>query len=82
MDTESRIVSLETRLADLESKLELVMKELRLSAPSDAVRSKVEQILRSGDKRAAILAYHEATNCDLKQAKDYVEELERSLTGR
>lgn len=82
MNEESRIVSLEMRVAALERNLETVMGQLDMRAPSASLQPVVEQCLRDGNKIAAIQAYREATNCGLKEAKQYVDEVERFLMGR
>lgn len=39
----------------------------------------VLQELRNGNKIGAIKAYHEARKCGLKEAKDFIDDLERKL---
>ncbi|MFO0625534.1 MAG: hypothetical protein U0325_07935 [Polyangiales bacterium] len=40
------------------------------------------RLLRAGKKIDAIRVYHQAHKCGLKEAKDAIETLERSLGGR
>ncbi len=82
MEIESRIVSLEMRLAELERNLEMVMRQLNIRVPLSSIQPEVERHLRAGNKIAAIQAYREAANCGLKEAKEFVDELERRLLGR
>ena len=47
--------------------------------PGPEVPHAVLHELRSGNKIGAIKAYHTAYKCSLKQAKDFVDNLERQL---
>lgn len=49
-------------------------KSEKSGAPAEVLRE-----LRAGNKIGAIKAYHQATKCSLKEAKDYVDALEQRL---
>ncbi len=51
------------------------------SAPSGA-NPEVVRLIRANDKIGAIKVYREATKCGLREAKDAVEAIERTLLGR
>lgn len=77
----ARIGSLERRLrklSQLDAKLDALLKHagIRFDAYGD-VPPKVADAVRHGKKIDAIKAYREATGADLRDAKEYVEELQR-----
>ena len=43
--------------------------------PFTTFKDRLLKLLRSGEKIKAIKLYREATNCDLREAKEYVESL-------
>ncbi len=50
-----------------------------LFAPDSDVRVEVVRLIRAGQKIEAIKVYRDATKCGLKEAKDAVEAVERTL---
>jgi hypothetical protein len=66
------------RLSQLDGKLDALLKHagIRFDAYSD-VPPKVADAVRHDRKIDAIKAYREATGADLRDAKEYVEELQR-----
>jgi ribosomal protein L7/L12 len=46
------------------------------------VNPEVVRLIRAGDKIGAIKVYREGTKCGLREAKDAVEAIERTLGGR
>lgn len=53
-----------------------------VAGPPSGANPEVVRLIRAGRKIEAIKAHHEATRCGLKEAKDAVEALERSLARR
>lgn len=53
-----------------------------LAADAPGVPPEVLRELRAGNKIGAIKAYHQATKCGLKEAKDHVDSLEQRLGRR
>jgi ribosomal protein L7/L12 len=70
-------------LSRLEAKLDALLKHegIQFDPFSDCPPAVVDA-LRRGKKIDAIKAYREATGAGLKEAKDYVEELQRRATPR
>lgn len=58
----------------LEWKVDLILKHLGID-PNQGVDEKVMELMKSGQKIAAIKLYREQTGVGLKEAKDYVESL-------
>jgi len=75
MSTESEILALRARVADLESRLEYIYKHLRVeySANPDAANGKVMDMIRRGNKIEAIKIYREIHNVGLAEAKQAVD---------
>jgi ribosomal protein L7/L12 len=77
----TRITSLERRLAALsavDAKLDLLLQHAGLKYdPYKSVPDVVVEAVRAGKKIQAIKRYREATGVGLKEAKDFVEELQR-----
>ena len=70
-------------LSRLEAKLDAVLKQegIRFDPYSDAPQSVIDA-LRRGKKIEAIKEYRAATGAGLREAKDFVEELQRRATPR
>lgn len=82
MDDTTRITNLQMKVAELERKLDFVMKHLDLEIPQDPQAPwmvEVASLLRQGNRLEAINLYRERTGGNLKAAKDAVEELARQL---
>lgn len=62
------------RLARIERKLDVVLKQLGVDATTD-VDPRVLELARSGQKIEAIKLYRTQTGAGLKEAKDFVESL-------
>jgi ribosomal protein L7/L12 len=77
----ARITSVERRIARLSSvdaKLDLLLQHAGLKYdPYKSVPSTVAEAVRDGKKIEAIKRYREATGVGLKEAKDFVEALQR-----
>jgi len=76
-----RIVALEKRIGRLsrvEAKLDALLKNAGIDFdPYDAVPKEVGQAIQRRDKIQAIKRYREATGTGLKEAKEFVEEIQR-----
>jgi ribosomal protein L7/L12 len=76
-----RLISVEKRLASLsrvDAKLDLLLKQANLEFdPYQNLSREVTEALQRGDKIQAIKHYREATGVGLKEAKDFVEEIQR-----
>jgi len=73
----------EDRLARLEAMMNLVLQRLGIG-PNDALAGPSEEIKRllmQGKKIEAIKVYREQTGYGLKEAKDYIDALERQMRG-
>lgn len=78
MDDTTRITNLQMKVAELERKLDFVMKHLDLEYhedPLSPVLAEVVALIRQGNRLEAINLYREKTGVNLKAAKDAVEEL-------
>jgi ribosomal protein L7/L12 len=85
MSDSAELAALRIRVADLERKLDYVMRRLNVpdpDTPQASVLAEAEQWLRQGKKIEAVKAYRERTGVGLKEAKDVVDDLERRLSGR
>ncbi len=78
-DEANRMHELQTRVTDLEKKVEFVMSHLQLkyldAGSPDPAMAAVVDWLRKGNQIEAIKAYRVATNVGLAEAKDAVEKL-------
>ena len=74
-----RLNELQTRVNDLERKLEFVMNHLQLKyydpGSVDPAMQTVVEWLRKGNQIEAIKAYRQITNAGLAEAKDAVEKI-------
>jgi len=74
------IADLEVRIGKLEAQMSFLLRRLRIGAeelPMWDASPKVIEPLRQGDTKGAIRAYMDETSCSLRDAKRYVESLER-----
>lgn len=70
--TKSNTAPLVIRLARIEGKLDLILKQLGLEY-QDGETDEIIRLLADGQKIAAIKLYRERTGAGLKEAKDAVE---------
>lgn len=75
MTTESEILGLRARIAELESRVDLLYDRLGLSSTkvSSMADARVIELIRKGNKIEAIKVYREMHNCGLAEAKAAVE---------
>ncbi|HLO15601.1 MAG TPA: ribosomal protein L7/L12 [Anaerolineales bacterium] len=78
MVTESEILGMQSRIAELESRLDFLYNRLGITyvQGQDAVDSRIIDMLRKGNKIEAIKIYREIYNCGLAEAKQAVEKME------
>ena len=84
MDDSSRITALQAEVDAQGRKLDFVMRHLGLQYTDDALSSVLAQAavcLSQGDEIGAIKAYREATGAGLRESKEAVEALKRTLPG-
>ena len=82
MDDSARISALQLKVADLERKLTFVLDQLHLvyaAEPLNPALTAAADLLRGGNKLEAIKVYQKQTGVGLKEAKEAVEALEKSL---
>jgi ribosomal L7/L12-like protein len=82
MDDSARLAALQLKVADLERKLNFVLDQLKLNYQELALNpalSAATDLLRGGNKLEAIKVYQKMTGAGLKESKDAVEALEKSL---
>jgi ribosomal protein L7/L12 len=81
MTTETEIIALRSRVAELEDRLQYLYKYLRIeySDNPNPANQKVVEALRQGGKIEAIKVYREIYNVGLAEAKQAVESIEASL---
>lgn len=83
MNDSERLSQLALKVGELERKLDYVMQKLNLqyqAAPLSTAQTAALQWLRQGNKIEAIKAYREHTGTGLKEAKDAIDALEKTLT--
>ncbi len=69
-----------TALSRVEGKLDLMLKNAGLEYnPLAEISEDLAQAIESGQKIQAIKLYRQTTECSLKEAKDYIEELQRRI---
>jgi len=77
----ARLTILEKRIAALsrlDAKLDLLLSQAGVEYdPNEMLLSEIADSLKRGDKINAIRNYREATGVGLKEAKDFVEKMER-----
>lgn len=80
-----RLVSIERRVAGLsrvDAKLDLLLKQAGIEYdPYKDLPRQVTEALQRGEKIQAIKCYREATNVGLKEAKEFIEEIQRRAEG-
>ncbi len=85
MPTEAEFLLLQSRVSELEEKLQFLFHRLNISyenasAGSDPTFSpQIQEALRHGNKIEAIKIYRELTNVGLAEAKKAVDEIEARL---
>lgn len=78
-DTEREIAEVKTRLDRLEARMSFLLRRLNIAAeepPTWSASPAVLELLRKGEKNAAIRAFMDETAASLKDAKRYVESIE------
>ena len=71
------------KLSRIEAKLDLLLQNAGINDdPYKSLPSGVAQALQRGDKIAAIKEYRAATGVDLGEAKEFIEEAQRSTRSR
>jgi len=84
MDDSSQMRALQADVAALQRKLDYVVRHLGLQYSDDPLGpglAKAAELLRQGSEIEAIKAYREATGAGLKESKEAVEELRKTLPG-
>lgn len=81
MTTESEILGLRARIAELESRVDILYNHLGLASTEDSglANARIIELIRQGNKIEAIKVYREIHNCGLAEAKAAVEALEGRL---
>ena len=77
-DTKQEIAEIKTRLDKLEARLGFLYRHLGISTqetPGWQAAPALLDLLRNGDKIAAIKAFREETGASLKDAKEFIESL-------
>jgi hypothetical protein len=82
MDDSARFAALQLKVADLERKLNFVLDQLKLTYQEPALNpalTAAADLLRGGNKLEAIKVYQKMTGAGLREAKESVEALGKSL---
>ena len=82
MDDSARLTAVQLKVADLERKLNFVLDQLKLTyqeQPLNPALTAAADLLRGGNKIEAIKVYQKITGAGLREAKEAVEALEKSL---
>lgn len=81
MSTETDIIALRARVAELEDRLEYLYKRLNIEyiANPSAIDPRIVEYLKKGNKIEAIKIYREIHNVGLAEAKQAVEGVAASL---
>lgn len=77
-DMEREMAEIKARLERIESRLGFLFRRLRITdedAPAGKASLAVMELVRSGDKLAAIKAFVKETGASLKDAKNFIESL-------
>jgi ribosomal protein L7/L12 len=77
-DLDREIAEIKTRLEKIESQLGLLYRSLGITtkeAPHRKVSPELLELVKKGDKIAAIKAFREETGASLKDAKEFIESL-------
>jgi hypothetical protein len=78
-DTERELAEVKSRMDKLEAQMSFLLRRLNIAAeeaPSWNASPAVLELLRRGEKNAAIRAFMDETAASLKDAKRYIESLE------
>jgi ribosomal protein L7/L12 len=81
MSTETEILALRARIAELESRVDFLYNHLGITHVKDLgmAEARVIDMLKKGNKIEAIKIYREIYNCGLAEAKKAVESIESRL---
>jgi ribosomal protein L7/L12 len=81
MSTETEILALRARIAELESRVDFLYNHLGIAQGKNAgmAEARVIDMLKKGSKIEAIKIYREVYNCGLAEAKKAVESIESRL---
>ncbi|HEX9334124.1 MAG TPA: ribosomal protein L7/L12 [Anaerolineales bacterium] len=81
MSSESEILALRSRIAELESRVDFLYSHLGIVYPQNTSMedARVIDMLKKGNKIEAIKIYREIYNCGLAEAKQAVDNLEARL---
>lgn len=80
-DTDREITELKQRVTKLESQMVFLLRNLGVAypdVPAGTASPEVMELLRRGQKIEAIKRFREETGAGLKDAKEFIESLERS----
>jgi large subunit ribosomal protein L7/L12 len=81
VSTETELIALRARVAELEDRLQYLYKRLNIEymAEPSLVDPRITEMLKKGNKIEAIKIYREIHNVGLAEAKNAVEGIEASL---
>jgi ribosomal protein L7/L12 len=81
MTIETELLALKARIAELESRVDLLHNHLGIAQPKNAgmADTRVIDMLKKRNKIEAIKVYREIYNCGLAEAKQAVENIESRL---
>ena len=81
MPSESEILALRARIAELESRVDYLYNHLGIAHVKDTsmAEARVVEVLKKGNKIEAIKMYREIYNCGLAEAKQAVDAIEARL---
>lgn len=81
MTTETELLALRARIAELENRIDFLYHHLGLMPVKNArgADARVVAMLRKGNKIEAIKIYRELYNCGLAEAKQAVDAIEKRL---
>jgi len=81
MSTETELIALRVRVAELEDRLQYLYKRLNIDfvAEPTSIDPRIVDFLKKGNKIEAIKVYREIFNVGLAEAKNAVEGMEASL---
>jgi ribosomal protein L7/L12 len=78
--SDNELATLKSRVSNLEQKLEFLLQALGLESKGNIIQnSAIIEQLKSGNKINAVKLYREQTGVGLKEAKDAIDALERTL---
>jgi hypothetical protein len=81
MSTEQELITLRSRIVDLEARLDFLYKRLGIeySENSPAIDPRIIDLLKRGNKIEAIKIYRELTNTGLAEAKAAIDRIDAAL---